>query len=47
MRIEGASVRLVCFTVVLDPLMGTGPISKYFPTHGTSCSTGLLMATRR
>ena len=28
---EGASVRLVCFTVLVDPLMRTGPISKYLP----------------
>ena len=47
MRIEGARARVVCFTVVLDPLIGVGPISKYLPTSGTSCSTGLLMATRR
>ena len=31
MRMEGASALVVCLTVVLEPLMGTGPISKYLP----------------
>ena len=34
MRIDGPRRRVVCFTVVDEPLIGTGPISKYFPTSG-------------
>ena len=54
MRIEGASVRVVCLTVVADPLIGAGPISKMsssFPIAGmrciAGCTIGLSISIRR
>ena len=40
MRIDGPSRRVVCLMVVDDPLIGTGPILKYFPISGNWPSTG-------
>ena len=43
MRIDGPSRLVVCLTVVDEPLIGHGPMSKYLPTNGIWCTTGFEM----
>jgi len=40
-RMEGARREVTCFTLTGEPLMGTGPMSKYLPIQGIRWMTGL------